>query len=32
LIAPLRIAVIGGRIGGLNAALSLLRAEFEVDV
>jgi salicylate hydroxylase len=30
--APLRIAVIGGGIGGLTAALSLRRAGFEVDV
>src|SRR6202045_5453555 len=29
---PLRIAVIGGGIGGLTAALSLRRAGFEVDV
>jgi salicylate hydroxylase len=29
---PLRIAVIGGGIGGLTAALSLHRAGFEVDV
>ncbi|MBV8938008.1 MAG: FAD-dependent monooxygenase [Alphaproteobacteria bacterium] len=28
----MRIAVIGGGIGGLAAAVSLLRAEFEVDV
>jgi salicylate hydroxylase len=32
LTAPLRIAVIGGGIGGLAAAVSLLHAEFEVDV
>jgi 2-polyprenyl-6-methoxyphenol hydroxylase-like FAD-dependent oxidoreductase len=32
LTAPLRIAVIGGGIGGLAAAVSLLRAEFDVDV
>ena len=32
MIAPRGIAVIGGGIGGLTAALSLLRAEFEVDV
>ncbi len=30
--APLSIAVIGGGIGGLSAALSLRRAGFEVDV
>src|SRR5438874_13566233 len=30
--APLRIAVVGGGIGGLTAALSLFRAGFEVDV
>jgi salicylate hydroxylase len=30
--APLRIAVVGGGIGGLTAALSLRRAGFEVDV
>jgi salicylate hydroxylase len=30
--APLRIAVIGGGIGGLTAALSLRQAGFEVDV
>src|SRR6267378_3750549 len=30
--APLRVAVIGGGIGGLTAALSLRRAGFEVDV
>jgi len=30
--APLRIAVIGGGIGGLTAALSLRRTGFEVDV
>ena len=30
--APLRIAVIGGGIGGLSAAVSLLRSGFEVDV
>ena len=30
--APLRIAVIGGGIDGLSAAVSLLRAGFEVDV
>jgi len=29
---PLKIAVIGGGIGGLTAALSLSRAGFEVDV
>ncbi|HYZ42124.1 MAG TPA: NAD(P)-binding protein, partial [Stellaceae bacterium] len=29
---PLRIAVIGGGIGGLTAAVSLLHAGFEVDV
>jgi salicylate hydroxylase len=32
LTTPLRIAVIGGGIGGLAAAVSLLRAKFEVDV
>jgi hypothetical protein len=32
LTAPLRIAVIGGGIGGLAAAVSLLRVEFDVDV
>jgi salicylate hydroxylase len=32
LSAPLRIAVIGGGLGGLSAAVSLLRAGFEVDV
>src|SRR6185437_10688165 len=32
LTTPLRIAVIGGGIGGLAAAVSLLRAGFEVDV
>jgi salicylate hydroxylase len=32
LTVPLRIAVIGGGIGGLSAAVSLLRAGFEVDV
>jgi hypothetical protein len=32
LIAPRRIAVIGGGIGGLAAAVSLLRVEFDVDV
>jgi 2-polyprenyl-6-methoxyphenol hydroxylase-like FAD-dependent oxidoreductase len=31
-VAPLRIAVIGGGIGGLTAALSLRRAGFAVDV
>ena len=30
--APLQIAVIGGGIGGLAAAVSLLRIEFDVDV
>src|SRR6266404_8438236 len=30
--APLRVAVIGGGIGGLTAALSLRQAGFEVDV
>jgi 2-polyprenyl-6-methoxyphenol hydroxylase-like FAD-dependent oxidoreductase len=30
--APLKIAVIGGGIGGLTAALSLRQAGFEVDV
>src|SRR5687768_14407616 len=30
--APLRVAVIGGGIGGLSAALSLLQAGFAVDV
>src|SRR5438874_3502772 len=30
--APLRIAVVGGGIGGLTAALSLRQAGFEVDV
>ena len=30
--ASLRLAVIGGGIGGLTAALSLFRAGFEVDV
>ena len=29
---PLRIAVIGGGIGGLTAALALLQAGFEVEV
>src|SRR6516225_852212 len=29
---PLRIAIIGGGIGGLTAALSLRQAGFEVDV
>jgi salicylate hydroxylase len=32
LSVPLRIAVIGGGIGGLSAAVSLLRSGFEVDV
>jgi NADH dehydrogenase FAD-containing subunit len=30
LIAPRRIAVIGGGVGGITAALSMLRAKFEV--